>query len=56
MRAKLEAPLTRLVGVQSEMTLQTRATVTFYGEDQAGNELQVQGQMTVSFADYADKN
>ena len=54
-RAKLEAPLTRLVGVQSEMTLQTRATVTFYGEDQAGNELQVKGQMTVSFADYADK-
>ena len=32
----------------------TIAEVTFFGRDQAGNEVTVSGNITVSFADYGD--
>jgi hypothetical protein len=52
--AKDEAPLTRLVNNGGVEFFSTIADVTFYGTDQAGNEVTVTGSITVSFADYGD--
>ena len=53
-QAKLESPLRALAGFGGRMFISTIATVTFYGADLAGNEIQVTGTMSVSFSDYAD--
>ena len=38
-------------GLQAFSTI---AEVTFFGRDQAGNEVTLSGNITVSFADYGD--
>jgi hypothetical protein len=50
--AKIEAPLGNLVADRAVIT--TIADVTFYGRDQAGNDVSVTGSIQVSFADFAD--
>jgi hypothetical protein len=52
--AKDEAPLRRLVSNGGVEFFSSIADVTFYGTDQAGNEVTVSGSITVSFADYGD--
>lgn len=54
---KVEPPLSNLVGstlsgFQGGFELSTIAEVTFYGRDQAGNEVSVMGMITVNFSDY----
>ena len=53
-QAKLEAPLRALANFGGRLFISTIATITFYGADLAGNEIQVSGTMSVSFSDYAD--
>lgn len=53
-QAKLEAPLSPLVGQGGGIAIMTIADVTFYGRDQAGNDVSVTGSITVNFADWAD--
>lgn len=53
-QAKLEAPLKALVGLGGAIAIATLADVTFYGHDQAGNEVTVTGTISVNFADWAD--
>ncbi len=52
--AKLEAPLVALVGGGGQKLISTIATVTFYGQDQAGNQASVSGTISINFADWAD--
>ncbi len=54
-RAKLEPPLIRLVGGGNEDVIQTTAHVTFYAEDMAGHQMEIEGNIDVYFADWADK-
>ena len=53
-QAKLEAPLVNLAGDGGANTISTIADVTFYGTDQAGNEVQAAGSISVNFSDWAD--
>jgi hypothetical protein len=50
--AKFEAPLAALNS--SSVIITTIADVTFYGKDQAGNDVAVTGSIQVSFGDFAD--
>ena len=50
--AKLEAPLSTLR--TGETFISTIAEVTFYGHDQAGNELSVTGTIGITFGNFAD--
>ena len=50
--AKGEAPLMALR--QSPVVISTVADVTFFGHDQAGNELSVMGSMGIQFGNFAD--
>ena len=51
-QAKLEAPLRNLVGRGGLLILSAIAEVTFYGSDQAGNEVSVSGTIDVRFGDF----
>jgi hypothetical protein len=53
-QAKLEAPLAALGGMGGAVIISTIAEVTFYGHDQAGNQVSVTGTVSVNFADWAD--
>jgi hypothetical protein len=53
-QAKLEAPLRALVGAGGRILISTIADVTFYGRDQAGNEVTQTGSISVNFSDWAD--
>jgi hypothetical protein len=53
-QAKLESPLINLQGHGGALAISTIADVTFYGKDQAGNEVAVTGSISVNFADWAD--
>jgi hypothetical protein len=53
-QAKLEAPLEALRGLGGQVMITTIAEVTFYGRDQAGNQVSVSGTITVNFADFGD--
>jgi hypothetical protein len=69
-QAKLEAPLVVLQGLYAidptngnvvrigggggAVIISTIAEVTFYGHDQAGNQVSVTGTISVNFADWAD--
>lgn len=55
-QSKLEAPLRALRGGGGAIAINTLAEVTFYGRDQAGNEVQVTGTLQVNFADWADED
>jgi hypothetical protein len=52
-QSKLESPLMNLRGLGGSVAISTIAEVTFYGRDQAGRETQVQGAVSVNFADWA---
>jgi hypothetical protein len=49
-QSKLEAPLRSLAG--SRIIISTIAEVTFYGQDQAGNDVSVTGRIDVRFGDF----
>jgi hypothetical protein len=51
---KLEPPLLSLAGSGGQMFIHTIAEVTFYGHDQAGNEVSASGFISVNFGDFAD--
>lgn len=53
-QAKVEAPLMALRNMGGALAISTIATITFYGHDQAGNAVSVSGQMSITFADWAD--
>jgi hypothetical protein len=55
-QAKNEAPLKLLIGGGAAYSISTIAKVTFYGQDQAGHEVSVVGQIGVNFADWGDPN
>jgi hypothetical protein len=52
--AKEEAPLLALRG--NGTIISTIATVTFYGRDQAGNDISVSGNIGVDFGNFADES
>lgn len=53
-QAKLESPLRNLRGLGGSLIISTIAEVTFYGRDQAGNDVTASGTLSVNFADFAD--
>jgi hypothetical protein len=53
-QAKLEAPLRALREGGGAVVLSTIANVTFYGQDQNGNDVSVAGSLSVNFADWGD--
>ncbi len=53
-QAKLEPPLNQLVGDGGAIAIATIAQVTFYGADQAGNQVSVTGQIGIDFMDFGD--
>lgn len=52
--AKVEPPLRNLIGGGSGIFIYTIAEVTFWGHDQAGNEISATGNLTVNFGDWGD--
>jgi hypothetical protein len=52
--AKEEAPLKALANSGGRIEISTIAYITFYGHDQAGNEVSVTGSITVDFSDFGD--
>jgi hypothetical protein len=50
--AKKEGPLVQLINSPTVIT--TIATVTFYGTDLVGNEIQVTGSITIDFGNFGD--
>jgi hypothetical protein len=52
--AKIEAPLKALQAAGGAVMINTIAQVTFYGRDQAGNDVTVSGNISISFGDFAD--
>jgi len=50
--AKIESPLVQLVS--SSNLISTVAEITFYGQDQVGNEVSVSGSIDVTFANFGD--
>ncbi len=54
-QAKLESPLTDVTNQGAPpAVLQVLATITFYGDDIAGNPVQATGYLTIYFSEYAD--
>lgn len=51
---KQEPPLKNLINMGGSLQISTIAEVTFYGRDQAGNEVSVTGLISVNFADFGD--
>jgi hypothetical protein len=52
--AKSEPPLRNLVNGGQANFIMTIAEITFFGRDQAGNEVTATGMMTVNFGDWGD--
>jgi hypothetical protein len=52
--SKHEPPLRNLIGFGQSGQINTIAEVTFFGRDQAGNEVTAGGLVTVNFADFGD--
>jgi hypothetical protein len=53
-QAKREPPLRNMWDGGGARFLSVIAEVTFYGRDQAGNEAEATGNISINFADYAD--
>lgn len=51
-QSKMEPPLSTLINRGGLLIISTIAEVTFYGRDQAGNDVSVTGSMDVRFADF----
>jgi hypothetical protein len=56
LQAKAEPPLAGLRGGGGLFAISTIATVTFYGQDQTGRAASATGQISISFADWADED
>lgn len=54
-QAKLERPLLALTGGGGLIFISTIAEVTFFGHDQAGNEVSITGSIDVQFGDFGDE-
>lgn len=52
--AKLEAPLLALRNRGGAQIINTIAQVTFYGRDQAGNDVSAEAMISISFANFGD--
>jgi hypothetical protein len=52
--AKEEAPLKALATLGGRVIISTIAHITFYGHDLVGNDVQVIGNLSVNFSDFAD--
>ena len=55
-QAKLERPLIALAGGGGLIFISAIAEVTFYGHDQAGNEVSITGSIDVQFGDFGDES
>jgi hypothetical protein len=53
-QAKVEQPLLALAKQGGTLAIATIAEVTFYGHDQAGNDVSQMGSISINFADWAD--
>jgi len=53
-QSKLEPPLRNLINGGGLIVISVIAEVTFYGRDQAGNEVSVTGSIDVQFGDFGD--
>ena len=53
-QSKWESPLRELAGGGDALMISTLAEITFYGQDQTGNDVEVVGRISVNFADWAD--
>ncbi len=53
-QSKLEPPLRTLVGGGGLLIISVIAEVTFFGRDQAGNDVSVVGTIDIKFADFGD--
>jgi hypothetical protein len=53
-QAKMEAPLKTMAWAGGQIAISTLADVTFYGQDQAGNDVSSTGTISVNFADWGD--
>jgi hypothetical protein len=53
-QAKLEAPLKNLRQGGGASAISTIADITFYGRDQAGNDVTTAASISVNFADWGD--
>jgi hypothetical protein len=53
-QAKREPPLSNMAGGGAQRLISTIADITFYGRDQAGNEVSVTGSISVNFGDFGD--
>jgi hypothetical protein len=53
-QSKREPPLSNMRGGGGTRLLSVIAEVTFYGRDQAGNEVSVTGSLSINFADFGD--
>jgi hypothetical protein len=53
-QAKEESPLRNMVGNGGAQIISTIAEITFYGRDQAGNEVTASGLLSVNFGDFGD--
>jgi hypothetical protein len=52
---KAEPPLSNLRGIGGGQFINAIVQVTFWGHDQAGNEVEASGTVNVNFADFADE-
>jgi hypothetical protein len=53
-QSKLEPPLRNLIGGGGALFISTIAEITFWGRDQAGNDVEATGTLSVTFGDFAD--
>jgi hypothetical protein len=53
-QSKIEPPLLALAKQGGSLAILTIADVTFYGHDQAGNDVAQTGSISINFADWAD--
>jgi hypothetical protein len=53
-QSKMEAPLVAIASGGGALGISTIAELTFYGNDQAGNEVSVTGTVFVNFANWGD--
>ena len=53
-QAKWEPPLSNMRNLGGGLLISTLAEITFYGRDQAGNEVEATGTLQVNFGDFAD--
>lgn len=53
-QAKQEPPLRNLINNGGAQLISTIAEITFYGRDQAGNEVAISGSLSVNFGDFGD--